>query len=180
MFTWGYWQNIVGWCQQFFCFWKFVCTPSKFSHQKFQFFTEQKFIRIIVNLWCDGMLNDKKSFFDRFLLAFGFLYSFFRKIFESEQYHINLILKMSQCASSCCLCLIHCHTWNLLISAVAESSIFPSRTKVPLKVAQSQKLFQFGTNLPKKVSNPSPKHVIFKWIVLRGVFWRLFWDLSQS
>ena len=44
---------------------------------------------------------------------------------------------MSQCASnSSCPCLIHCQTWNLLISAVAESSMFPSRTKVPWPIIQ--------------------------------------------
>ena len=50
-----------------------------------------------------------------------------------------------------------------------------------LKMAYSQKVFQFGSNLKKKVPNRSPEHLLFRWIVFWGVIWHLFvGDLSQS
>jgi hypothetical protein len=44
-------------------------------------------------------------------------------------------------------------------------------------VVLSQKVFDFGTNLPKKVPN---HHLFFMWIVLRIVIWHLFWEIGSK
>jgi hypothetical protein len=50
-----------------------------------------------------------------------------------------------------------------------------------LKVAQSQKVFHFGSNLQKKVPNHAPEHYSPKDIVLRGMIFDPFLgDFSQS
>ena len=46
-----------------------------------------------------------------------------------------------------------------------------------LKVAKSQNVFHFVSNLPKKVSNHSPEHYPPKEKILRGVIWYLFWKI---
>ena len=47
-----------------------------------------------------------------------------------------------------------------------------------IKVALSHKVFHFGSNVQKKVPNHSPEHLFFRWIVLRGVIWHLFfWEI---
>ena len=34
--------------------------------------------------------------------------------------------------------------------------------------------FSFGSNIQRNVPNHSPEHLLFRWIVLRGVIWHLF------
>ena len=51
------------------------------------------------------------------------------------------------------------------------------RSTNELKVAESQKVFYFGSNLPKNVPNHYPEHLFFKRIVLRKVIWHLFLEI---
>ena len=54
---------------------------------------------------------------------------------------------------------------------------------VPLsrKVALSRPVGNPSSNLQKKVPNQPPEHLLYKWIVLRGVIWHLiFENLSQN
>ena len=52
--------------------------------------------------------------------------------------------------------------------------------QVKIKVAESQKVFYFDSNLKKKMSNHNPGHLFFRWIVLRIVIWHLFWRFEPN
>ena len=52
-----------------------------------------------------------------------------------------------------------------------------------VKVAKSQKVLHFGSNLKKKVPNYNPEHLalLFRWIVLRVVIFVTLWgDISAK
>lgn len=49
-----------------------------------------------------------------------------------------------------------------------------------IKVAWSQKVFHFSSNLPKKSPNHYSVHVLFNWIVLRIMIWHLFGEIAAK
>ena len=49
-----------------------------------------------------------------------------------------------------------------------------------LKVAKSQKVFHFRSYVQNKAPNNSLEHLLIMWIVLQGMIWHLFGDLSKN
>ena len=68
----------------------------------------------------------------------------------------------------------HCFVGTILLGTQCTSIIFKREQKILLKVVQSQKVFHFASNLPKKVPKHSPEYYPLKrCFEILSPFWSL-------
>ena len=110
----------------------------------------------------------QEKFSHRFLLAFGFLYYFFRKIFELNSQNVTMCLKLLFVFNP----LPHLKSANFSCCRIFNISI---QNKSSFKGGPISETFSiWHKSLKKRVPNHSPEHLIFRWIVLRGMIWYFF------